>query len=890
MTGLTLLCPRRLLRAAVFVVVLFGCWFCCGSASALSVREYSQEELLANSDLIFAGTVLTAKSDWINTNQTMIGTTYTVRVDERVDDAVAGEAPLGETTQLYFLGGHVGDCTINIPGVPHFQPGYRALFLIDRENAGGLSPVVGINQGLYTITTNAANEQEAAPYSEAGCCRAAAKASGVASQVGVPLESLISRIKRDLPATRSNPDLKIKRNYVPAIEPAEVTIAELSVAPGNEDPEAAPLEPYQATTDLPFRAGENQPVRNPADFSSRTIKAPEAIAMPAAAVGQTPIDGDGTRYAWLPWSTGYVRPGPISFNISPRALAAHQEQGITALHRWNQYANAFAYTQATQPWGPRNRRSEIVFDTVANIRALYQYDASNIYGVMMPYATGGKVTETDVVIPIDSVNWALDFDTSWNSIWSGGQFRPFMLSTLLHEVGHAFGREHTFKESGVDWLSTMDYGPIWFRSLRHIVYRDDAESLRARYPARNIADAGFFLYHADPAISGDSKYKLSAVSGNNVSAGASIVIDKCIVENIGNQPMSDLRIQWQLREVGGGGVYNATYHLLHGTLAKNAFWPLQNMEITVPTSAPTGTYELLGRLEWKAAGQGDDVAYNNVSTVPSRIAVTNTLPDLVDGGDALRACSPAETFPGSAVSVQCAISNAGQSASGNFKVGFYAHSTTAPAVGYMLGVSSVAGIAAGESATCSFEGRFPTHGLPGEYVVTWDIDYESAVAEVNEGNNTWSEAGYLLEIMPRPDLDLRFDNIYSTMKVKGKSGQITGDVIVVNVGTRSAPACTMGVYCLDYAQGSLVRLQEMEIPELGSAEYVNLQPGTTLLQAKNGKQAKKAKRKKLKFKFAKDFSPANKHLALIIDDTHQVTEASEENNLFTTPVSTNKKK
>lgn len=74
-----------------------------------------------------------------------------------VEEVVAGGVP--SSVELRFSGGQVGDIRQSIDGMPEFTAGERyVVFLQPDQDPPLISPIVGFNQGLYQVVTNAAGE------------------------------------------------------------------------------------------------------------------------------------------------------------------------------------------------------------------------------------------------------------------------------------------------------------------------------------------------------------------------------------------------------------------------------------------------------------------------------------------------------------------------------------------------------------------------------------------------------------------------------------------------------------------------------------------------------------------------------------------------------------
>jgi len=67
-----------------------------------------------------------------------------------VTDGLQG-AP-GATFRIELLGGRVGDYRLEVPGMPAFTVGDRAVLFV-AQNGQAICPIVGITQGYFRVTT-----------------------------------------------------------------------------------------------------------------------------------------------------------------------------------------------------------------------------------------------------------------------------------------------------------------------------------------------------------------------------------------------------------------------------------------------------------------------------------------------------------------------------------------------------------------------------------------------------------------------------------------------------------------------------------------------------------------------------------------------------------------
>lgn len=115
-----------------------------GFGSATTVVPVSFEDLIARSELIFAGQVIDRRSTYLRGPDAPIVTDVTFDVLR----VLKGSA--GLRTQLTFLGGTVGRDTLIVSGMPQFEVGERDMLFVSADRIAS-SPLVGFWQGRFRI-------------------------------------------------------------------------------------------------------------------------------------------------------------------------------------------------------------------------------------------------------------------------------------------------------------------------------------------------------------------------------------------------------------------------------------------------------------------------------------------------------------------------------------------------------------------------------------------------------------------------------------------------------------------------------------------------------------------------------------------------------------------
>ena len=124
---------------------LCGTLLMASAASSTTVIPPTFASLVADANTIFVGEAIDVRSEWIATRR---GRAITTRVVFRVEDVWKGAA--GAVTQLEFLGGSVGDVTMDVAGMPQFREGQRSVLFVSGE-VKSVSPLVGFYHGRMRV-------------------------------------------------------------------------------------------------------------------------------------------------------------------------------------------------------------------------------------------------------------------------------------------------------------------------------------------------------------------------------------------------------------------------------------------------------------------------------------------------------------------------------------------------------------------------------------------------------------------------------------------------------------------------------------------------------------------------------------------------------------------
>ena len=121
-------------------------WLSFSSATATTVIPPTFEELADRADLVFVGKVAGSIAEWRTS-----GTKRAIftAVEFEPEEVLKGSA--GTSVILQFLGGTVGDVTLEVASVPRFNPGDRVLLFVE-GNGLQFCPLVGLSHGKFGLS------------------------------------------------------------------------------------------------------------------------------------------------------------------------------------------------------------------------------------------------------------------------------------------------------------------------------------------------------------------------------------------------------------------------------------------------------------------------------------------------------------------------------------------------------------------------------------------------------------------------------------------------------------------------------------------------------------------------------------------------------------------
>lgn len=131
---------RRIVPLSLICTLLMA-----GVARSSTVIPPTFESLVSSANTIFVGEVMNVRSIWTATPQ---GRAIVTQVTFKVEDVWKGAA--GAVTQLEFLGGTIGETTMEVVGMPTFHEGQRSVLYVSSQ-VRSASPLVGFWHGRMRV-------------------------------------------------------------------------------------------------------------------------------------------------------------------------------------------------------------------------------------------------------------------------------------------------------------------------------------------------------------------------------------------------------------------------------------------------------------------------------------------------------------------------------------------------------------------------------------------------------------------------------------------------------------------------------------------------------------------------------------------------------------------
>ncbi len=594
---------NRLVGRGLVVAVAILAALLASRARATSVMTVSPEQVLANSDIIFQGTVLSRTSRWTGPHKEGIVTDYAIRIAKVFNDSAGA---LGAIThegvvKLTFAGGTMEGTTIELHGPPTFSPDEQAFFCIAGRDIGSICPTLGMWQGVYRVGN--VNGQARVTRVAACCGQRSMVSSHFFSKLadipgGFSPEEFAEEITRALPIAKTHADLLI---------PAPGTDGPMDGAHVYSGDRIQACVPGSSDV-LPVDQNPRVPTRR--DDGPVAPATGQVVMVEDPTTDRTDIQQHfGPRFGYFSGPQAF----PISFSINPGTWWNGPMQQQEAY--WNVYADLFRVrSDSNNNIGWPNNRNEIGFLTGPNLDSVYHMGVwgSTTYGVCYTRATN-HILESDIILN-ESRTWTADYATGWAAPSGGVVYLP---SVVLHELGHSFGLNHSWLPNpGATFPSIMNYVPqqYFLAELRH-VFADDSQGIRGAYTdhASLAYDRGLYLWYntgAQAAQPTPNNIVTNSTFQPSVQAGNSFTLTNFYMENVGTSGTSATADFWLTPQHGNytGAVYCSTSAL--GGLSPGTGARLTRT-ISVPSWCPGGVYYIAANIANTAYSGNNDVWGDN---------------------------------------------------------------------------------------------------------------------------------------------------------------------------------------------------------------------------------------------------------------------------------------
>jgi hypothetical protein len=134
------------IRLRQFLAVAWAmAWVATTDAMATTVIPPTFEEMADRADLVFVGKAVASRSEWRTVGGDRVIFTL---VEFEAQEVLKGNA--AKQVILQFLGGTIGEMTLDVSGVPRFKSGDRVILFVEK-NGIQFSPLVGVFHGKFGL-------------------------------------------------------------------------------------------------------------------------------------------------------------------------------------------------------------------------------------------------------------------------------------------------------------------------------------------------------------------------------------------------------------------------------------------------------------------------------------------------------------------------------------------------------------------------------------------------------------------------------------------------------------------------------------------------------------------------------------------------------------------
>lgn len=126
--------------------------------SATTVAGPSFEQMVERAEVIFTGRMTGQRSEWRNIEGKPAILTFTT-----FEVLEVHKGSPGAQMELQFLGGTVGDATLEVAAIPKFKRGDRVVLFVEK-NGINASPLVGFYHGKFSLQADGAGGESVAHH------------------------------------------------------------------------------------------------------------------------------------------------------------------------------------------------------------------------------------------------------------------------------------------------------------------------------------------------------------------------------------------------------------------------------------------------------------------------------------------------------------------------------------------------------------------------------------------------------------------------------------------------------------------------------------------------------------------------------------------------------
>ncbi len=609
------------------------------------------EEIAQTADLIFIGTADTPRSR-LNEQKSMVFTDVLFK-DVRIINASSRSVQRrASVIKFTYAGGSVGGSTVTVSGAPAFTTGHRYLIFMADDGQTYANPLVGGYQGFFEVVKDTrtsteyllnASKKAVTGLDAAGLRLSTQRVSAIESGSLILAredEALTGRVNNQpgTPADGASSSQPFTRKPASAERPLTLS-AFIQQLTGvtlklplekrliqkngaglfyHKDGGKVQAEPIQTST---------PPVRLVSVLSEDGMASAQAV-MPLIPLGASvPGSQSGTRQFGALAPTGGTL-GACGYHnldlVMEQVPTNWWEYAINndSMYVWNQAMDIYRFVPDDGSWANNSTNEFAGYPSNADVNNQYGFGwgpgalAMTITTMGGGQPTCGRIIQSDICWN-PAYSWTDDFSISLNGA-------PLLLRPInMHELGHSWG-----EQLGI-YVETYDYDVATVMQPYYNNIIEDGWGVHSNdaYLIRRIYDDQRGINGAIRDVGVESYYGLNGLNNSTTNAsvytpGQSITINNVLVENMGYNAVSDMRIRFFLST-------NNIISTGDSQLGSYWFWAsfpgeaynVSSYTTAIPTNLPPGTYYVGAIITINGFGN-DDLTWNNSTYLYNTITVT----------------------------------------------------------------------------------------------------------------------------------------------------------------------------------------------------------------------------------------------------------------------------